>query len=113
VLLIIGFMTPVAGALMITVLTVALIVEHLPKGMWEGNGGIEYPLLLIAVLFALVCTGPGKWSVGHAADLQPAGWRWGLVSLAVGLAGSAAAMAAGRLMGRRARPLAEPESRIA
>src|SRR6185503_7329447 len=99
--LIIGFLTPVAGALMIAVLTVALIVEHLPKGMWEGQGGIEYPLLLISVLFTLGCTGPGDWSVAEAIGLEPAGWRWGVAALASGLAGAAAAIAAGRLAGPR------------
>jgi putative oxidoreductase len=107
VLLIAGLLTPVAGALMIAVLTVALVVEHLPKGMWEGQGGIEYPLVLLAGLFALVCTGPGRWSVGHALDLQPAGWRWGVGALAVGLAGAASALVSGRLMRRRTAAVSE------
>jgi putative oxidoreductase len=108
VLLITGFLTPLAGVLMIAVLTVALVVEHLPKGMWEGNGGIEYPLLLIAVLFALVCIGPGRWSLAHAADVEPSGWRWGLATLGAGLAGALVAIVGGRWAGRREHGLAGP-----
>jgi putative oxidoreductase len=103
-LLVMGFLTPLAGALMFAVLTVALVLEHLPNGMWESNGGIEYPLLLIGGLFALVCTGPGAWSVAHLTGIDPSGWRWGVVTLALGLAGSVAAIALGRLAARRDRP---------
>ncbi|HEY4349071.1 MAG TPA: DoxX family protein, partial [Gaiellaceae bacterium] len=103
VLLVMGFLTPLAGVLMFAVITVALVVEHLPNGMWESNGGVEYPLLLLGSLFALVCTGPGAWSVAHAAGVEPSGWRWGVVTFALGLAGSAAAIALGRLAARRGR----------
>jgi len=100
-LLILGVLTPLAGALMIAVLTVALLVEHLPKGMWESNGGVEYPLLLAVVVFALAGTGPGSWSLAHAADIELAGWRWAVGALVVGLAGAGAAFVGARIFARR------------
>ncbi|MFD8689564.1 DoxX family protein [Streptomyces sp. NPDC059651] len=57
-----GALTPLAGAGVMGVMSVALTVKR-PHGLWVQNDGYEYPLLLVAVPAALVLAGPGAWSL--------------------------------------------------
>src|SRR5947209_975061 len=45
-MLALGFLTPLAGALLFGSFTVAAIGVHLPKGFWNTNGGLEYPMVM-------------------------------------------------------------------
>lgn len=62
----IGFLTPVGGLMITAVMLGAIATVHLPKGFWNGNGGIEFPLALIAMALTLVFAGPGRYSVEGA-----------------------------------------------
>jgi putative oxidoreductase len=89
-LLALGLLTPLAAAVVIGTLVVAGSV-HLANGVWGQNGGFELPLLYVAGAAVLGFTGPGRWSVDHAAGLDSlAGNGWGLAALVLGLLGGAA-----------------------
>ena len=83
VLLVLGLLTPLAGAAVIGTLIVAASV-HWSKGLWGQDGGIELPLVY-AVLGAVVAlAGPGAYSLDAVLGLA---WSLpvslGLVALGV------------------------------
>lgn len=61
-------LTPAAAMGAMGVMTVAITVK-LPHGLWVQDDGYEYPLVLVVVAGSLALTGPGRWSVDHAAGL--------------------------------------------
>ena len=101
VLLALGLVTPVAAAGLIAVMVTAIVTVHLANGFFNQDGGVEFNLSLIAVLFALAAAGPGEISLDSAIGLDLAGLGWGLGALAVGVAGGTGVVAAGRAAGRR------------
>jgi len=62
-LVLLGLWTPVGAALIVAVMLVAIKTVHLVKGVWNSNGGYEYPLTLIAVALVLATTGPGAYTL--------------------------------------------------
>src|SRR2546421_5958366 len=58
----VGFITPVAAALVIGQLFVAIATVHWAKGLWNQNGGFEYPLLLMLIATAVGAGRPGPHS---------------------------------------------------
>ena len=63
VLLAVGLLTPLATAALIAQSVVMVGLVHLPKGFWNSNGGIEFPLSLAAGVVALAGTGSGSASL--------------------------------------------------
>lgn len=100
-LLALGFVTPLAAALLIAVMAVAVATVHWSKGVWASNGGFEYNLVLAAVAFAVTGIGAGRWSLDHAFTFHIAGAGWALMALAAGLLGALVTLAAGRFEARR------------
>jgi putative oxidoreductase len=77
-----GLLTPVGSLCIVGSMTMAIILVHWDKGLWNTNGGIELPLTNLTVALSLALTGPG----GYALDPQ-----WGIalpqpLALWVGLA---------------------------
>ena len=72
-LLALGLITPVAAALLFSVMLVAAVTVHIKKGFFAQNGGYEYNLVLGIAALTLAFTGPGSLSldVQRAADGQP------------------------------------------
>jgi putative oxidoreductase len=95
-MLLTGFLTPVAAAILIGTMVTAIRTVHLEKGVWNANGGYEFNLALIAAILALVDGGPGKPSVDTALGIDDTGPVWALAALAAGLAGSTVAIELGR-----------------
>jgi putative oxidoreductase len=56
---------------------------HAKNRLWNQNGGSEFPIVLGAVALALTLTGPGRWSLDHAAGWRLAGWWWALAAVIV------------------------------
>ena len=112
VLLILGLLTPLACAAVISVMLVAGLLAHRPNGFFVFKDGYEYVLTLAVVALALAVLGPGRWSVDHAAGIDLTGWTGG------GIALGAAVVATGGLLGTfwrperkaAAEPKAEPEA---
>ncbi|WP_234336696.1 DoxX family protein [Streptomyces xylophagus] len=102
VLLILGLLTPLACAAVISVMLVAGLLAHRPNGFFVFKDGYEYVLTLAVVALALAVLGPGRWSVDNAAGIDLTGWTGG------GIALGAAVVATGGLLGTFWRP--EPQS---
>ncbi|MEI7622285.1 MAG: DoxX family protein [Actinomycetes bacterium] len=90
-LLILGLLTPLAAAGLVAITLVALITSHLNNGwfVFKPGQGIEYVLVLAMVGIGLACTGPGQWSVDHAAEIHWAGVPSGLIIVLVAGVGGA------------------------
>jgi putative oxidoreductase len=99
-LLALGLLTPLAAAMLISVMTAAVITVHAKNGLWNSERGFEYNLVLATVAFAVACIGAGSWSIDSALGLDVGGIGWGLAALGVGLLGGIGAVIAGRLHGR-------------
>ncbi|MDI3386238.1 DoxX family membrane protein [Streptomyces sp. B-S-A8] len=99
-LLALGAATPAAGAAAAGAMAGAVAV-HSPSGFFAMQGGYEYPAYLGFVAAGLGLAGPGRYSVdhitGHRLD-RPA---------TLLLAFAASAVAAGVVVGRRERVVAE------
>jgi len=100
-LIALGLVTPVAAAALIAVMVTAVLTVHLANGFFNQDGGVEFNVLLIAVLFALSAIGPGDASLDAALGIDLAGFGWALGALAVGVAGGAGVVTGGRVLGRR------------
>jgi len=70
--LITGFLTRIAAFGIACVMSVAIVMVHLPNGFfmnWSGaqqGEGFEFHILAIALALALMIKGGGKWSVDRA-----------------------------------------------
>jgi putative oxidoreductase len=91
-----GAATPIAATLLSATMITAIRTVHGPKGPWLTDGGYEYNLVLLAIVFAVTDVGPGHWSVDAIRGRKRWGARWALAQLVAGLAGSAAAVAYGK-----------------
>lgn len=95
-LLIVGFLTPLAGAGVVGVMLVAWITNHRTNGffIFRPGEGYEYVMTLTFVGALFVATGGGRWSIDHAIGIfDPPGWlATGLCYLA-GVGGAAALLA--------------------
>jgi putative oxidoreductase len=69
-----------------------------------SNGGYEYNLVLIGALLLIVDGGPGDLSIDHFLGTEETGPGTALAALALGVAGSSLAIAAGA----KAAPTADP-----
>jgi len=87
VLLILGLLTPLAGALLAAVMVVACSV-HWRYGVWAARRGYELPLIFGVAGAALALVGPGGWSIDAAVEPGLPGWA-GAAALALCLAGAA------------------------
>ena len=96
VLLAVGLLTPLVTAALIAQSVVIVGLVHLPKGFWNSNGGIEFPLSLAAGVVALAGTGSGSASLDAALGLSySADVR--AVLIAVGVLGALVGLAISRI----------------
>ena len=84
-----GFLTPLAALGMAIVMLNAIVVVHWSKGFFNGNGGLEFPLLLATVAVAVTATGPGRFSIDRALgwddNISGLWWSVGVAAVAVGV----------------------------
>jgi putative oxidoreductase len=100
----IGFLTPIAAALIVSQMFVAIAKAHWPKGLWITAGGYEYNLLLLVIATAAGLGGPGRYSVDAALG-------WDGVSGVIFVPLAALAIIVDALMLRRAPSPAAPRRR--
>jgi putative oxidoreductase len=60
-----GFMHPIGPIITLAPMSVAWGRAHWGKPIWITSGGAELPLTNMAIAVALMCTGPGKFSLDH------------------------------------------------
>ncbi len=64
VLLVLGFLSPIGGLLIGATLAVAILSVHLPKGLWNTEGGVEFPLVMGVTALCL----SAAWSAAPSVD---------------------------------------------
>jgi putative oxidoreductase len=95
-LLALGLFTPFVAAVLIAVMTAAVITVHAPNGIWNTNQGYEFNLVMAAVVFALAGIGTGSWSLDNAFGFDLNGAAWAIGALVVGVVGGVGAVLSGR-----------------
>ena len=92
VLLAVGLATPLAAAVVVSVMLVAVVTVHLGKGFFAQNGGYEYPFVLAVAALSVAFTGPGSLSIDALVGLQFSGARWVTGAFLAGLVGDGTAL---------------------
>jgi putative oxidoreductase len=100
-LLALGLFTPFAAAVLIAVMTAAVLAVHAPNGIWNTNQGYEFNLVLVAVAFALAGIGAGSWSLDNVFGFDLSGAGWAIGALVVGVLGGIGTVLSGRTAGSR------------
>jgi putative oxidoreductase len=90
-LLALGLLTPLAALLIVSSQFVAVWTTHWKNGFWNGGGGFEFNVILIAAATAIAATGPGRFSIDRwlGWDDNLSGVWWGVGVLGLGFAGAA------------------------
>jgi putative oxidoreductase len=71
----------------------ATATVHWKNGLWAQDGGVEYPLVLAAVAFAVTAIGAGRYSLDNLFGIDWSSLTWAIVASLVGIAGGLAAVA--------------------
>ncbi|MUG43702.1 DoxX family protein [Paenibacillus sp. FSL W8-0186] len=58
-----GFLMPLAAALIALAMLGAIVKVHFKNGLWSTANGYEYPLVLLVVAIAMALTGAGHISL--------------------------------------------------
>jgi putative oxidoreductase len=89
-----GFLTPFAALATASVMVVAVATVHWRNGLWSGDGGYEYNLVLWTAAIAVAASGPGRFSLDGALGWvdNTSGVWWGVGVLVVSLVGGALVM---------------------
>lgn len=91
-----GLATPLAAAALMSVMLTAVRKVHWQNGPWNGNGGYEFNLTLLASLFLFAEQGPGEWSLDRALGIERSGPLWGVAAVGAGAVASTALVELGR-----------------
>ena len=97
-LLALGLLTPLAAAVLCSVMLVAAVSVHVKKGFFVTSGGYEYTLVLGVAALTLAFTGPGALSLDALLGHYLSGTLWGGVSFLVGVLGGVVALVRRRPM---------------
>jgi putative oxidoreductase len=92
-LLAFGLLTPVAAAVVLSVMFVAGVSAHVKQGFFMTSGGYEYTLVLGVAGLTVAFTGPGALSLDALFGYSMSGDFWGVAALFVGLVGGAMQLA--------------------
>ena len=68
--LLFGLLTPLAAVGLLGSMIVAIAKVHWPKGVWNANGGFEFPLTMATVAFVVGLTGPGFYSLDRILGVR-------------------------------------------
>lgn len=92
-LLVLGLLTPLACAAVISVMLVAGLLAHRPNGFFVFKDGYEYVLVLSVVSLALATLGPGRASLDDVVGIRLTGWLGGGIALGVAVVATAGLLA--------------------
>lgn len=92
-LLVVGLLTPLACAAVISVMLIAGLLAHRKNGFFVFREGYEYVLVLGTVCLALATIGPGPVSLDNAAGSEITGWAGGGIALGVAVVATAGLLA--------------------
>ena len=83
-----GLLTPVASALLLSVMIAAAVTVHIKKGFFAQNGGYESTLVLGVAAITVAFTGPGSLSLDALFGHYLSGKFWGVAALVVAVLGA-------------------------
>jgi putative oxidoreductase len=104
VLLIVGLLTPLAGAGVVGTMLVAWVTNHLRNGffIFRPGEGYEYVMVLACLGVVVAILGAGEWSLDHALGVfDTPSWAGLLIALVAGVGGAVTLLLA---FWRRPRP---------
>jgi putative oxidoreductase len=87
-LLVLGLFTPAAVSMLTGVMTNAIRHVHWKNGLWNSDGGVELPAVVLATLAAVADSGPGRYSLDEALGIRLRGPVVTLVAMGAGAAGA-------------------------
>jgi putative oxidoreductase len=103
-----GLLVPTAAVLLTGVMTSAIAGVHWSKGIWNQDGGLEFPLVMGTVAFAVAATGAGRFSLDRWFGIDWHGLWWALGASGLGaLGGLVSLLLRRRAPGRREQRLRE------
>jgi putative oxidoreductase len=82
-----GLLSPLGSLGIIAAMLVAIALVHWPR-FWVADGGIEYPLVLVAAAVAVALAGPGAYSLDAALGIDlptPMTLGIGLIAVLIGV----------------------------
>jgi putative oxidoreductase len=65
-----GLLTPLGTILVVGVMTTAILTVHLRNGVWNSEGGFEFPLVMLTCAYAISALGPGDHALSSALDVD-------------------------------------------
>ena len=71
VLLVVGVLTRVTGAIFAVILLGAIFHIRWEKGFFISKGGWEWDLVMLAVVLAIIAAGAGRISISHLVKKIP------------------------------------------
>ena len=71
ILLIIGVLTRITGAVFAVILLGAIFHIRWENGFFVSKGGWEWDLVMLAAVLAIIVAGPGRASISHLAKRIP------------------------------------------
>ena len=87
-LLALGLFTPAAVSMLTGVMTNAIRHVHGRNGLWVTDGGVEYPVVVLAALATLAEGGPGRFSLDEALGVRVRGPVVAALAMGAGAAGA-------------------------
>ena len=87
-LLALGLFTPAAVSMLTGVMTNAIRHVHSRNGLWVTEGGVEYPVVVLAALAALADGGPGRFSLDEILGMRLRGPVVAALAMGAGAAGA-------------------------
>ena len=87
-LLALGLFTPAAVSMLSGVMTNAIRHVHWQNGLWNTNGGVEYPVVILAALAAIAEDGPGRYSLDERLGIRLHGPVVMALAMGAGAAGA-------------------------
>jgi putative oxidoreductase len=87
-LLVLGLCTPAAVSMLTGVMTNAIRHVHWKNGLWNSDGGVELPVLILGGLAALADSGPGRFSLDEVLGIRLRGPVVAAVAMGAGAAGA-------------------------
>ncbi len=92
-LLALGLLTPLAAAIIFSVMVVATLSVHVAHGFFISSGGYEYNLVVGVAALTIAFSGPGPLSLDAALGYAVSGAWWGGAAFILGLIGAAIQLA--------------------